>query len=59
MEEKPSTLFIGVKCEPALVSELDKLARRRFVSRSDCVRSLLRAGLDQEQRDSRQVGAAA
>jgi metal-responsive CopG/Arc/MetJ family transcriptional regulator len=59
MDDKSLRPFLGLKVSEELLRDLDKLARRRFVSRSDCVRSLLRAGLDQEQRDSRQVGAAA
>jgi metal-responsive CopG/Arc/MetJ family transcriptional regulator len=47
MDEKP--LFIGLKCPPELVSELDKLARRRFISRSDAIRSMLRQQLERER----------
>jgi metal-responsive CopG/Arc/MetJ family transcriptional regulator len=56
MEEKPA--FIGLKCPGDLVQQLDRLARRRFISRSDCIRSLLRAQLERE-REQRVDEAAA
>ena len=60
MEEKPSNSFVGLKCPPELLREVDKLARRKFISRSDAIRSLLGQGIDRERaRDSREVGEAA
>ena len=59
MDEKPSASFVGLKCPPELLRDLDRLARGRFLSRSDAIRSLLRQGIDRErERDLREVEAA-
>ena len=49
MEEKPSNSFVGLKCPPELLREVDKLARRKFISRSDAIRSMLRQQLERER----------
>jgi metal-responsive CopG/Arc/MetJ family transcriptional regulator len=49
MDEKPSNSFVGLKCPPELLREVDKLARRKFISRSDAIRSMLRQQLERER----------
>jgi len=49
VEDRPSTLFIGLQAPPELVIEIDQLARRRFLSRSDAIRTMLRAQLERER----------
>jgi metal-responsive CopG/Arc/MetJ family transcriptional regulator len=56
--------FVAMRFPPELLEALDKLARNRFLSRSDCIRSLLWQQLQQlehqRQRERRdEVGEAA
>jgi metal-responsive CopG/Arc/MetJ family transcriptional regulator len=41
--------FVAMRFPPELLEALDKLARNRFLSRSDCIRSLLWQQLQQLQ----------
>jgi metal-responsive CopG/Arc/MetJ family transcriptional regulator len=59
VEDRPSTLFIGLQAPPELVIEIDQLARRRFLSRSDAIRTMLQLQLAVERERERRVDEAA